>query len=69
MRLIGNPDRRQFTSPMQLGEVDRIPPIGLDPLTGPSWDQRWSDDNASVSCRAQLSLDAVATRARLVTEP
>jgi hypothetical protein len=36
MRLIGNPNRRQFTSSMQFGEVDRISPIGLDPLTGPA---------------------------------
>jgi hypothetical protein len=32
MCLVGNPHWRQFTSPMQLGEVDRISPIGLDPL-------------------------------------
>ena len=31
MRLIRNPDRGQFTGPMQLGKVDRIPPVGLDP--------------------------------------
>ena len=34
MGLIRNPDRGQFTGPVQLGEVDRIPPVGLDPLAG-----------------------------------
>ena len=34
MRLVRNPGHRgQFTSPMQLGEIDRIPPVGLDPVT------------------------------------
>jgi hypothetical protein len=32
MTVCRDPCRRQFTSPMQLGEVDRISPIGLDPL-------------------------------------
>jgi hypothetical protein len=46
--LVGNPHRRQFTSPMQLGEVDRISPIGLDPLARPTRDQRGSDHDAVV---------------------
>jgi hypothetical protein len=29
MSLVGNPDRGQFASPMQLSEIDRIPPVGL----------------------------------------
>ncbi len=32
MGLIRNPDRGQFTGAVQLGKVDRIPPVGLDPL-------------------------------------
>jgi hypothetical protein len=34
MSLIWNPDRSQFTGPVQLGEVDRIPSVGLDQITG-----------------------------------
>ena len=68
MRLIRNPDRCQFASTVQLGEVDRVLPIGLDPLTRPARDQRGSNDNANVSQRRQLPLDAVATGTGL-TEP
>src|ERR1700722_8269182 len=68
MSLIWNPDRGQFTGPVQLGEVDRIPAVGLDPITGLARDQRRSDDDASMSSRTQLPLDAIATRSGLVTE-
>ncbi len=64
MGLIRNPDRGQFTGPMQLGEIDRIPPVGLDPLTGLARDQRRSNDDASVPGRAQLPLNAIAARVR-----
>src|ERR1700682_3329012 len=40
MCLIRNPDRGQFTGPVQLGEVDRIAPVSLDPVTGLARDQR-----------------------------
>ena len=33
MSLIRNPHRSQFTGAMQLGQVDRIPPVGLDPIS------------------------------------
>ena len=33
MRLIRNPHSGQFTGAMQLGEVDRIPPVSLDPIS------------------------------------
>jgi hypothetical protein len=46
--LIRNPDRGQFTGPMQLGEVDRIPPVGLDPISRFAGDQRGSHDNAAM---------------------
>ena len=55
MSLIGNPNGSQFTGPMQLGEVDRIPPVGLDPISWFAWDQRRSHDDAAmpgkVNCR------------------
>src|ERR1700733_12916085 len=69
MSLIWNPDRGQFTGPVQLGEVDGIPAVGLDPITGLARDQRRSDDDASEPRRAQLPLNAVAARSGLVAEP
>ena len=42
--LIRHPDRGQFTGAVQLGKVDRVPPVGLDPLAWLSRDQRWRDD-------------------------
>ena len=54
MSLIWNPDRGQFTGPVQLGEVDRIPSVGLDPITGLARDQRRSDHDASVPVAGEL---------------
>ena len=39
MSRIRNPDRRQFASTMQLGQADRVPTIGLDPIARFAWDQ------------------------------
>ena len=39
VRLIGHPDRGQFTSAAQLGKVDRISSIRFDPLAWLAWDQ------------------------------
>ena len=64
--LIRDPDRRQFPGAMQLGQVDRIPPVGLDPVTGLERDQRWRDHDALVPGHAQLTLDAIAARTRLI---
>ena len=69
MGRIRNPDRRQFARPMQLGEIDRIPPVGLDPISRLAWDQRRSNDNATMPREGQLSLNAIAARAGLITEP
>ena len=57
--LIRNPDRGQFTGSVQLDKVDRIPPVGLDPLVWLARDQRWRDDGAFVSRYCQLPLHAV----------
>jgi hypothetical protein len=65
---IGNPDGRQLTGSMPLGEIDRVPPVGLDAIAWPARDQRRCDDHAAVAGRRQLPLDAVAARPRLVTE-
>ena len=69
MGRVWNPDRGQFTRPVQLGKVDRIPPVGLDPVAGLARDQRRSDHDAFVPGFAQLPLNAVAARSRLIAEP
>ena len=62
MGLVRKPDRGQFTRPVQLGEVDRIPPVGLDAVTGVARDQRRSNDNASVPRCGHVPLNAVTAR-------
>ena len=54
---------------MQPRQAGRIPPIGLDPVAGALRDQRRSDHDAFMPCRRQLTLNAIAARARLVAEP
>lgn len=55
VRFIGDPDRGQFTGPVQLGEVDRVPSVGLDPLTRLSRDRDGATTTqsypAALSCR------------------
>ncbi len=60
--------RRQFAGAMQLGKIDCIPPVGLDPVTRLERDQRWSDHDALVPCHAQLALNAIAARTRLIAK-
>lgn len=69
MGLVGNPNRRQLASAVQPGKVDRIPPVGLDAVTGLARDQRRSDHGTSVPALGQLPLNAVAARAGLITKP
>lgn len=53
--LIRYPDRCQFTGAVQLGKVDRVSPVSLDPLVRLSRNQRWSNHGTIVpipaSCR------------------
>ena len=62
MGLIRNPDRGQFAGAVQPRKIYRIPPVGLDPVTGLARDQRRSNDNASMPRRAELPLYAVPHR-------
>jgi hypothetical protein len=66
MSRIRNPDRGQFAGSMQLGQVDRIPTVGLDPI---SWLARdWSNDDALMPGERQLTLNSIAARSGLITE-
>src|SRR5580698_2248051 len=69
MSRIRNPDRGQFTGAMQLGEIDRIPPVGLDPIPRLAWDQRRSNDDATMPSQGQLALNPIAARSGLIAEP
>jgi hypothetical protein len=67
MRLIWNPGSRQFAGSVQLDEVDRIPSVSLDPITGLARDQRRGDNDAFAACRRQLPSVAGGIRSR--TDP
>ena len=54
---------------MQPRQTGRIPPIRLDPVARPLRDQRRRHHNAVVPVPRQVTLDAIAARARLVAEP
>src|ERR1700735_3509264 len=69
MSLIGNPYGGQFASPMQPGQIDRIPPIRLDPISRFARDQRRSHDDATMPSKGQLPLNPIAARSGLITEP
>ena len=69
MSLIGNPYGGQFASPMQPGQIDRVPPIRLDPISRFARDQRRSHDDATMPSKGQLPLNPIAARSGLITEP
>jgi len=52
---------------MQPRQRHRIPPIGLDPLARPLWDQRRGDHQASVPESLDLAIQPVAGRPRLLS--
>jgi hypothetical protein len=66
---VGNPHRRQLAGPVQPRQAGRIPPVRVDPVSGPLWDQRWRHYDAFVPACRQLTLNGIPARARLVAEP
>jgi len=69
MGRIRDPDRREFARPMQLGQADRVPAVGLDPISRFARDQRRSHDDALMPGEGQLPLNPIAARSGLVAEP
>ena len=69
MSRIRDPDRRQFARPMQLGQADRVPAVGLDPVSRFARDQRRSHDDALMPGEGQLPLNPIAAGSGLVAEP
>ena len=71
-RLVGrvwNPYRREFARPVQLGQVDAVSSVGLDPIAGFARNQRRRHHHAFMSVIAQLALDAITARAGFVAKP
>ncbi len=64
MSRIGNPDGGQFTRPMQLGQIDRIAPIRLDPISRLARDQRRSHDDAAMSRRGSTAVESHSRKVR-----
>src|ERR1700749_3483991 len=62
VRLIRNPDCCQFTGSQQTRQGLCIPPVGLHPIAGPSWDQRWCNDNTLMAESQDLPIQPVAGR-------
>ena len=65
---IRNPDRRQVAEAMLQGELLRIPPVCLDPLTRFAGNQCRCRHRAAVTKINKLSVDAITASAGLVTE-
>ena len=64
MSLIRNPDSGQFTGAMQLGEVDRISPVGLDPISRLARDQRRSHDDALMPGEGSTGVECHSRKVR-----
>jgi hypothetical protein len=64
MSRIPNPDRGQFAGPIQLGQVDRVLTIGLDPIARLVRDQRRSRGDAIMPGEGQLPLNAMSAKVR-----
>jgi hypothetical protein len=65
---IGDPDRRQLASTVQLGQHSSVAAIGLDPISSLGRNQRRSHDDAVMPASAQQPMQPIATRASLVTD-
>src|SRR3954454_19009622 len=60
MRWVWNPDGREFAGAMQLGQGERVPPVGLDPLARALRDQRGRNHGTVMAERDNLSLQPIA---------
>jgi hypothetical protein len=57
MPFVRDPHRRHFLGTQELGERNRVTPIGLNPLARPSRDQRRRNHHAVVAERADQSTE------------
>jgi hypothetical protein len=68
MPRIGHPDRGQLPGTMQACEHDRIPPGGLDPLSGLARNLRRGGNHALVPKLGQAAMNTVPARTGLVAD-
>ena len=66
---IRNPHRGQLAGSVKSGQTDGIAPVGLDPVPRSLRDQRGGDDNAFLSSRRHVTLNAITARSGFVTKP
>jgi len=64
--LVRDRDRHEFACGCQACEVERIAPVGLDPLARPARDPRWRHHLAAVAETCQLARQCVTARTPLV---
>jgi hypothetical protein len=62
MRRVRRPDSRQFASPVQSRQRDRVAPVRLDALARPFRDQSWSDHHTFMPERLHLAIKPVSRR-------
>jgi hypothetical protein len=60
MSRVGRPHPRQFASPMQPRQRDRVAPVRLDPLARPFRDQGWRNHHAIVAESLNLAIKPVS---------
>ena len=65
---IRNPDRGQFARAQQLGQVERVAPIGLHPIARLLRDQRWRHHHTLVAEGLDQPMQPIARRPRLIAE-
>ena len=68
MRRIGNPDRGQFSRPMQPGQHRRVAPVGLHPIARLLRDQRGSYHRAVMAEPAQQPVKAISAGTCLIAK-
>lgn len=68
VRVVGNPNRREFTRPKQRRLGHRVAPVRLHPVAGSDGNQRGRDHHAFVTERDDLPIEPVAARPGFVTE-
>jgi hypothetical protein len=58
--LVGNADGGEFAGTEQTRELGRVAAIGLDPLPGPSWRERWRDHRTGDTERSDPTVEIIA---------
>lgn len=66
---VGHMHRRQFARPVQPRQLERVPPVGLDPVPAPARDQRRGHDGAVDLQLRAAARDDEARRPRLIADP